>query len=160
MTLGNAVLAYTDLSREYFKENAANMTNRKVCLSMAFANLFSFCVGGMPMCHGAGGLAAHYCFGARTAGSNLIIGSLFVVLAILLGKDVISFFNLLPMSILGVLLIYAGSQLALAVMDLNSRKDFFVAALILGITMASNLAAGFVVGIVVSQALKWEKLSV
>lgn len=160
MTLGNAVLAYTDLSREYFKEHTVNTTNRKVCLSMALANFFSFCVGGMPMCHGAGGLAAHYRFGARTAGSNLIIGSLFVVLAILLGKDVVGFFNLLPMSILGVLLIYAGSQLALAVMDLDSRKDFFVAALILGITMASNLAAGFVVGIVVAQALKWERLSV
>ncbi len=160
MTLGNAVLAYTDLSKEYFKEQADRLTNRKVCLSMALANFFSFCFGGMPMCHGAGGLAAHYCFGARTAGSNLIIGSLFVALALLLGKNVISFFTLLPMSILGVLLIYAGSQLALAVMDLKSRKDFFVIALILGITLASNLAAGFLTGIIVCHILRWKKLSV
>jgi SulP family sulfate permease len=64
------------------------------------------------------------------------------------------------MSILGVLLIFAGSQLTLTVMDLDSRKDFFVATLILGITLASNLAAGFIAGMIVAQILKWEKLTV
>ncbi len=160
MTLGNAVLAYTDLSRQYFQERSARLTNKKVCLSMALANFFSFCVGGMPLCHGAGGLAAHYCFGARTAGSNLIIGFLFLALAVLLGKDIVGLFNLLPMSVLGVLLVFAGSQLTLTIMDLDRRKDYFVAALILGITLASNLAAGFIAGMVVAQLLKSEKLSV
>ena len=59
MTIGNAVLAYTDLSKEYFGDRSAKVTNRKACLSMALANFFSFCLGGMPLCHGAGGLAAH-----------------------------------------------------------------------------------------------------
>ena len=160
MTLGNAVLAYTDLSREYFQERSARLTNKKVCLSMALANFFSFLLGGMPLCHGAGGLAAHYRFGARTAGSNVMIGVLFFALAVLLGKDIVRLFNLLPMSVLGVLLVFAGSQLTLTIMDLDRRKDYFVAALILGITLASNLAAGFIVGMIVAQLLKWEKLSV
>ncbi len=160
MTVGNAVLAYTDLSREYFQERSAKLTNRSACLSMALANFFSFCVGGMPLCHGAGGLAAHYCFGARTAGSNVMIGGFFIAVAVLLGQDVIAIFNLLPMSILGVLLVYAGLQLALTIMDLEGRKEYFVAALILGITLASNLAAGFITGMIVAQLLKWEKLSV
>ncbi|WP_245569233.1 putative sulfate/molybdate transporter [Desulfotignum balticum] len=55
MTLGNAVLAYTDLSKEYFREQSAKVNNRRVSVSMALANFFSFFVGGMPMCHGAGG---------------------------------------------------------------------------------------------------------
>jgi len=160
MTLGNAVLAYTDLSKAYFGDRSERVTNRKVCVSMALANFFSFLVGGMPLCHGAGGLAAHYRFGARTAGSNVIIGGLFLALAVLLGNDIIGLFNLLPMSILGVLLVFAGAQLTLTIMDLDQRKDYFVATLILGITLASNLAAGFIAGMVVAQLLKWEKLSV
>ncbi len=160
MTLGNAVLAYTDLSKEYFGDRSARVTNRKACVSMAMANFFSFCLGGMPLCHGAGGLAAHYRFGARTAGSNLMIGLIFVALAVFLGGNIVSLFNLLPMSILGVLLIFAGSQLVLTLMDLDSRKDYFVATLILGITLASNLAAGFITGVILAQLLRWEKLSV
>jgi len=160
MTLGNAVLAYTDLSREYFGQRAAKLTNRKACVSIALANFLSFSLGGMPLCHGAGGLAAHYRFGARTAGSNLMIGGLFLVLALVLGPNIIQVLNLLPMAVLGVLLLFAGAQLALTVMDLQTRKDFFVAALILGITLASNLAAGFITGMVVAQILKWEKLNV
>ncbi len=160
MTLGNAVLAYTDLSKEYFKEQSAKVTNRKACVSMALANFFSFCVGGMPMCHGAGGLAAHFRFGARTAGSNVIIGVVFAAMALLFGRHIIDVLHLLPMSILGVLLVFAGSQLALTVMDLNTRKEYFTATLILGITLASNLAAGFIAGMVVAHLLRCEKLSV
>jgi len=160
MTLGNAVLAYTDLSREYFGDRSARVTNRKACVSMALANFFSFLLGGMPLCHGAGGLAAHYRFGARTAGSNVMVGVLFLALAVLFGNDIIGLFNLLPMSILGVLLVFAGAQLALTIMDLDHRKDYFVATLILGITLASNLAAGFIAGMIVAQLLRWDKLSI
>jgi SulP family sulfate permease len=160
MTLGNAVLAYTDLSKQYFGERSEKVTNRKACISMALANFFSFFLGGMPLCHGAGGLAAHYRFGARTAGSNIMIGLIFTLLALILGSNVISVFHLLPMAILGVLLLFAGSQLTLTIMDLDTRKDFLVATLILGITLASNLAAGFITGMFVAQILKWDKLSV
>ena len=160
MTLGNAVLAYTDLSREYFGDKAAKVTNRNACISMALANFFSFCFGGMPLCHGAGGLAAHYRFGARTAGSNVIIGLLLMMLALILGDDIVSFFNLLPMSILGVLLVFAGAQLTLMIMDLENRREYFIATMILGITLASNLAVGFIAGMVFAQLLRWEKLSV
>jgi SulP family sulfate permease len=160
MTLGNAVIAYTDLSSEYFPEKSSKLTNRKACVSMALANFLSFSFGGMPLCHGAGGLAAHYRFGARTAGSNLMIGVLFAGLAIVFGNSIVQVFNLIPMSILGVLLIFAGAQLTLAMMDLDQRKDLFVTTLILGITLASNLAAGFITGMVVAHVLRWEKLSV
>jgi SulP family sulfate permease len=160
MTLGNAVLAYADLSQSYFGQRSAKVTHRNVCLSMALANFISSCFGGMPLCHGAGGLAAHYRFGARTAGSNLMIGALFAALALFFGNHVINLFNLLPMAILGVLLVFAGAQLTLTVMDLNDRKELFVATLILGITLASNLASGFVCGIVVAHLLRWKRLSI
>ena len=160
MTLGNAVLAYTDLSRDYFKDESVRVTNRSACISMGLANILAFCLGGMPLCHGAGGLAAHYRFGARTAGSNLMIGGVFLCLALVLGPNILSFLNLLPMAILGILLVFAGIQLCLTLMDLQTRKEFFVASLILGITLAANLAVGFVVGMAVAWALRSDKLSV
>jgi len=160
MTLGNAVVAYAELSKDYFGEDSRKVTYRAVCLSMAFANAISFFLGGMPLCHGAGGLAAHYRFGAQTAGSNIIIGLIFIFLAVFLGEHALAVVTVLPMSILGVLLLFAGGQLALTIVDLNERKDLFTSLIMLGITLASNLAYGFAVGIMTAYLLKWEKLKV
>lgn len=160
MTIGNAVIADADLSRKYFGDNSKKVTHRALCISMALGNFLSFLFGGMPLCHGAGGLAAHYRFGARTAGSNLMIGLVFILLVVFFGSRMLSIFYLMPMSILGVLLFFTGSQLALTIIDLNARKDLFVALVILGITLASNLAVGFVSGIVMAYILKSEKLQV
>jgi len=160
MTLGNAVMANADLSIQYFPRDGKRVTYRTLCISMALANLMSFFLGGMPMCHGAGGLASRYRFGARTGGSNLIIGAIFIFLALLLGEHLMGIIYLLPMAALGVLLVFAGAQLSLTVLDMKTRKEMFVPILIVGITLASNLAAGFLVGIVLAYVLKSERLSV
>ena len=160
MTLGNAVIANSDLATEYFGNDARWTTYRSLTMSMALANIFSFLMGGIPLCHGAGGLAAHYRFGARTAGSNLIIGVLFLLLAFFLGVHSLAVIYLIPMALLGVLLLFAGSQLTLTIIDLKERKDLFVALLILGITLASNLAAGFVAGIAFYYILKIKVLKI
>ncbi len=160
MTLGNAVIAYADLSKDYFGDRSRKVTYKSASISMALANLVSATIGGMPLCHGAGGLAAHYRFGARTAGSNLMIGIVFVILAVALGDEALAVIYLLPLSVLGVLLLFAGCQLGMTILDLENRKDFFVVLFMLGITLAANLAAGFIVGIIVAWALKAEKLQV
>ena len=160
MTIGNAILSNVDVSKEYFKDDAARVTPRAATLSQGLANLAVFFFGGMPMCHGAGGLAAHYRFGARTAGSNIIIGGIFVVLALLFGEAVVPVLRLMPLAILVVLLIFAGLQLALMIQDLTDRKDFFVVILMLGLTMVFNLAVAFLAGIVVAYVLKSDWFSV
>jgi len=160
MTLGNAVIANADLSHQYFGGKSVRVTPRALCMSMGLANLGAFVLGGMPMCHGAGGLAAHYRFGARTAGSNLMIGAVFLVLALVFGPGIMDLFALLPLSVLGVLLVFAGSQLGLTVLDMRTRKDLFVCLLILSIAWSINLAAGFLAGIAVSKMLVGEKISV
>ena len=160
MTLGNAVMANADLSIQYFPEDGHRVTYKALCISMALGNLMSFFLGGMPMCHGAGGLASRYRFGARTGGSNLIIGTIFIALALFLGDHFMGVVYLLPMSALGTLLIFAGTQLSLTLLDMKTPKEMFVPILILGITLASNLAAGFLVGIALSYMLKSEKLTV
>ncbi len=160
MTLGNAVIAEMDLSINYFGDAAHRVTGKSLCVSMALGNFVSALLGGMPVCHGAGGLAAHYRFGARSAGSNLMIGAVFIVFTVLLGNRILAVFNLIPMAILGVLLLFAGSQLALTILDVNQRKDLFVVVSILGITLASNLAAGFAAGVVLAYLLRLDKLKV
>ena len=154
MTLGNAVIAQADLSRDYFGEASKKMSYTALCISMAFGNLLSVAFGGMPMCHGAGGLAAHYRFGAKTAGSNLIIGGLMMVLSLGLGAGLTALLFLIPMAILGVLLIFAGSQLALTISDMHTRNEVFIIVIILAVTLAANLAFGAVIGIILSYAMK------
>ena len=160
MTIGNAVIANRDLSLQYFKEKSELVTNRRLCLSMALANALSFIVGGIPLCHGAGGLASRYRFGARTGGSNLIIGTIFIVGTLLLGPGILTLINLLPFSILGVLLVFSGSQLGITARDLSERREMFVAILIVGITLSANLAVGFIAGIAIEKLLAWKKLSI
>ncbi|MGD8924396.1 MAG: putative sulfate/molybdate transporter, partial [Syntrophobacterales bacterium] len=101
MTIGNAIISNTDITHEYFGERAKRATYRSVANSQGLADIASFFFGGIPMCHGAGGLAAHYRFGARTAGSNLIIGGIFVLLALVFGENTVAILKLLPFSLLG-----------------------------------------------------------
>jgi len=101
-----------------------------------------------------------YRFGARTAAANVMIGAIFVALAILLGQNALPILNLLPLSVLGILLVFAGAQLALMVNDLTERKDLFVALIMLGITLTVNLAVSFLCGIVIAYALKSDRVRV
>jgi len=160
MTIGNSVIATGDLAKEYFRESSKKVTYPAICMSLAAANIMSFFFGGMPMCHGAGGFASRFRFGARTAGSNIISGLLFLLLALLLGSHALSVVYLIPVAALGVLLVFAGSQLALTILDLKERKDLFVPLMMVGITLASNLAVGFIAGIALAYALKSEKLTI
>ncbi len=160
MTIGNAILSNTDVMHDYFGEKAGRASYRSIANSQGIADIVSFVLGGIPMCHGAGGLAAMVRFGARTAAANLMIGGIFVLLALLFGQHVLIILNLLPLSILGVLLIFAGVQLALMIRDLTERKDLFVALIMLGITLTVNLAVAFLGGIIIAYVLKSKKVNV
>ncbi len=160
MTIGNAILSNTDVMHEYFGEKARRASYRSIANSQGIADIISFIWGGIPMCHGAGGLAAMYRFGARTAAANLMIGGIFVLLAVLLGENALVVLKLLPFSILGVLLVFAGAQLAIMILDLKERKDLFVALVMLGITLTVNLAAAFICGIIIAYVLKSRRMHV
>jgi len=160
MTIANAVIANADLSSQYFGKKSSRVTQRGLCVSMALANATSFFLAGIPLCHGAGGLASRYRFGARTGGSNLIIGIIFLLIAVMFGEHTLILVHLLPLSVLGVLLVFAGAQLGLTVIDMHNRKEFFVILLIVGITLAANMAAGFLVGILIDRLISRDHFSV
>ncbi len=128
---------------------------------MGFINILTGVIAGMPMCHGAGGLAAHYRFGARTGGSNVMIGAIFVLIALVFGKIGISLLSSIPNAVLGILLLYAGLELALLIRDVKEKRDLFVALMIAGIGLATtNMGIAFFVGIVVMYLIKWKDIEI
>jgi SulP family sulfate permease len=126
LTFGNAVVAVTDLSHEYFGPRARRVTPSAVCLSCGVGNVASALLGGMPMCHGAGGLTAHVRLGARTAGMNLLLGSVLACMGLFLAPQVLDILGLLPVWALAAFLAYAGLQHAFLVLDTHGL-DFGLA---------------------------------
>jgi len=153
LTIGNAVMSTADLSRHYFKEKAEKVTPKALSSTMGIVNIITGAVGGMPMCHGSGGVAANYFFGARTGGSNIIIGGVFILLAFL-GSIALILLMLIPYSILGVLLFFVGIELMLMIRDVPGYDDLFVVLVIGGLSITLNMAAGFIIGIILYYLLK------
>jgi SulP family sulfate permease len=119
LTFGNAVVAVTDLAHEYFGPAARRVTPARVCLSAGGGNVASALLGGMPMCHGAGGLTAHVRLGARTAAMNVLLGVAFLLLGLFFAADVPVILGLLPVWVLAAFLAYAGLRHAWLVADLR-----------------------------------------
>ncbi len=140
LTFGNAVVAVNDLSHEYFGEAARRVTPSRICLSAGIGNVGSALLGGMPMCHGAGGLTAHVKLGARTAGMNLLLGSVFLALGLFFATQVPVLLGLLPIWVLAAFLAYAGLRHAWLVSDL--RGGSLLVAVVAGLLGAwlGNLA--------------------
>jgi len=119
LTFGNAVVAVNDLSHEYFGAAARRVSPSRVCLSAGIGNAGSALIGGMPMCHGAGGLTAHVRLGARSARMNLLLGSAFLALGLFFAAQVPVMLGLLPVWVLAAFLAYAGLRHAWLVADLR-----------------------------------------
>jgi SulP family sulfate permease len=107
LTSANSVLATVNVSKRFFGDQAKQVTARKLVGMIGFGNILSGLVGGLPFCHGSGGITAHYKGGARTNGANYIIGGVLLGAAALVsifgGRPV--FF---PPILVGVLLISVG----------------------------------------------------
>jgi hypothetical protein len=97
-------------------------------------------IGGMPMCHGAGGLTAHVRLGARRAGMNFLLGGAFLILGLWFAPQVPVILGLLPVWVLAAFLAYAGVRHALLVADL--RGGALALAVTTGLVgaMTGNLA--------------------
>lgn len=153
LTTLNSVIAVCALSVDLFPNHPAEP--RRVALSVGLMNLVCCPLGGMPMCHGAGGLAGQYRFGARTGGSVVMLGIVKVVLALLFGGSLLVWLQAFPKSVLGVLLLFSGLELALVCRDQKTRVDYFVMLMTAGACLAVNTAVGFVVGWLIAVLLIW-----
>jgi hypothetical protein len=113
LTLGNAIVATVSTVSE---NNALfpdrRITVRTVAIDHGIVNLVGSSLGGVLMCHGAGGLAGHVRFGARTGGAMVMLGVLALFTGLFLAESVAVLFKLFPPSLLGVILLFGGLELA------------------------------------------------
>jgi MFS superfamily sulfate permease-like transporter len=145
LTTLNSVIAVCALSVQLFPDRPASP--RRVAISVAVMNLIGGWFGAMPMCHGAGGLAGQYRFGARTNGSILFLGAVKMLLAVLFGASLLTLLGVYPKSILGVLLAVSGIELALVCRDQTGREEVTIMLGTAAATLAlGNVATGFVAG--------------
>jgi hypothetical protein len=158
LTLGNAVIAIVAENNELFPDRP--VTEKKIAISQGIMNLVAPIFGGVPMCHGAGGMAGHVRFGAKTGGALVILGSLLILMALFFSDSVAIIFKIFPNAILGVILFFAGTELAIVVRDIGDKKsDFYVMLLVAAFAMW-NMGAAFLVGIILDNALRrgWIKI--
>ncbi len=152
LTTLNSVIAVCALSADLFPDRRASP--RGVATSVGIMNLVACWFGGMPMCHGAGGLAGQYRFGARTNGSILFLGVAKMALAVLFGSSLMAMCQAFPTSLLGVLLAFAGMELALVCRDQARRTDAFSMLATAATCMAlDNIALGFAIGLAMAWCL-------
>ena len=146
LTLGNAIMATAEENNRLFPDRPVN--ENKLSSSTGLLNLFGASVGGIPMCHGAGGMAGHVAFGARTGGATVILGVILLLLALFLSGSVETLFAILPKSVLGVILFITGAQLALGSCDFSTSKGERFITLVTAAFCIWNVGLGFLVGIV------------
>jgi predicted benzoate:H+ symporter BenE len=114
LTFTNAVLLTALLANDYFGERAGHVTPRRLSMTSGLANLLLTPLGALPMCHGAGGLAAHYRFGARSGTAPLLLGLVLLAVALLPGGLGLALLAAIPAAALGALLMLAAGELALS----------------------------------------------
>jgi len=153
LTALNSVIAVCALSTDLFPDRPA--TPKRVAISVGVMNLVSAWFGGMPMCHGAGGLAGQYRFGARTNGSILFHGASLMLVAVSVGSSLFVLCRSFPASILGVMLAFSGLELALVTRDQTDRTSAFTMLLTAGACLAlNNVGIGFLVGLGLAFAVR------
>jgi hypothetical protein len=152
LTLLNSVIAVCALSGDLFPGRAIG--TRPMAISVAVINLGTCLFGAMPSCHGSGGLAGQHRFGARTGGSMVVLGLGKIGLGILFGSAVGVVLAAFSSSLLGVLLAFAGLELALAAREVSDRNAFFVVVATAGGILAMNAALGFVLGLATALLLR------
>jgi hypothetical protein len=144
LSLSNSVFATERLANDLFPQ--AKVTVKKIGLTYGFMNLANPFLGGIPTCHGCGGLAGMHFFGARTGGAPVIYGLFCLFLGMFFGGGVDVAVKLFPFSILGVILMFESVALMRQIADVTQKRRDFTITLLCGLAAAS-LPNGYVVAL-------------
>ncbi len=143
LSLANSVLATRQVAADLFPERAPSV--RRIGLTYSLMNLINPFLGGVPTCHGSGGIAGHYAFGGRTGGSVIIYGTFYLSLGLFFSGGFQKIIEIFPLPVLGVLLLFESLTLLQLARDVAADgRDFAVASLV-GLS-ALFLPYGYVIG--------------
>ena len=144
LTATNAIIATAALITHHWPDR--KITERRLSLNHGLINLIVPFFGGMPLCHGAGGLAGQHYFGARTGGANIIEGIIEIGLGLFLAAGIASLFSAFPEAILGAMLFLVGIELTKFARDIRANRDLAPLAATVAGALAFNMAIGFILG--------------
>jgi MFS superfamily sulfate permease-like transporter len=146
LTLGNAIIGTAEENNELFPDRPAKV--KTIAVDHGFMNIFSTAIGGIPICHGAGGMAGHVRFGARTGGALVILGIMVLVLGLYFSDSVATIFKMFPPPILGVILFFTGLELASITRDIGGkRSDVYIMLVTAGLAMW-NMGVAYLAGLI------------
>lgn len=151
LSLGNSVLATRQVAADLFPDREP-LVIKRIGLTYSAMNIVSAFFGGIPVCHGSGGMAGHYAMGGRTGGSVIIAGAGLLTVGLLFGGSVGEVALFFPKPMLGVLLLIEGVALLSLLRDLTGDAREFSLALFLGV-VAAGLPYGYLVALVLGTVL-------
>lgn len=153
LTVTNATIATSSLIDTYWPKKA--VSERQLSWNQGIMNLILPFFGGMPMCHGAGGLAGQYYFGARTGGTNIMEGLLEIAMGLFLATSIAGLFAAFPTAIIGAMMFLVGIELTRFARDVPLNKDLFPLVITVAVSLATNMAFGFLAGLIVYHLLRF-----
>jgi MFS superfamily sulfate permease-like transporter len=146
LSLGNSILATRQVAEDYYPDRRFSV--RKISTTYSLMNLVNPFFGGIPTCHGSGGMVGHYTFGARTGGSVVIYGAMYLGLGLFLSRGFSTVIELFPKPILGVILLFEGLNLIALIRDMAGSKGEFLLVILTGL-LCVGLPYGYVIGLVI-----------
>ena len=151
LSISNAIIAPAALIRDYFPKKS--VSEEKLMLNMGVMNVFSSILGGMPMCHGAGGLAGQYYFGARTGGAPIMEGVIEILIGLFLSGSIAALMAAFPMPLIAGMMLLVGIQLARTARNLRGW-ELALALATAALSIVTNIGIGFLGGLVAAHLLK------
>lgn len=154
LTLGNAMFAASDACHGFWGNQAKRVSPTRLGISIGFGNMLIGLSGGFPMCHGAGGIAAHKQFGGKTGGTTIIIGAVLILFALF--SPLSSLLFLIPVPLLSAMLLFDGWRMISLVKKLVFRFEIMV-ALTVGVISYStrNLSIALLAGLILEHGYKF-----
>jgi xanthine/uracil/vitamin C permease (AzgA family) len=150
LSLSNSVIGTAQTTKDLFPDRPVSVS--RIGLSYSLLNLVNPFLGGLPICHGCGGLAGHHAFGGRTGGSPVIYGTLFLVVGLFFAAAFTEVVGVFPLPVLGTLLCFEAVALMRLVADVTAKRRELFIALLVGVTAAS-VPYGFLIGLCAGTAL-------
>ncbi|MCS6916035.1 MAG: putative sulfate/molybdate transporter [Myxococcota bacterium] len=150
LSISNSVIATSQTVRDLFPARAVSV--RQIGLTYGLMNLVAPWFGGVPVCHGCGGLAGFHALGARTGGAPILYGAMYLLLGLVLAPGFTQLVRVVPMPVLGVVLLVEAVALMMLVRDMAADQGALWVALVVAAAVV-GLPWGYVVGLVVGTLL-------
>ncbi len=152
LTLGNAIIGTVSENNRHFPDK--RVTAKGISIDHGLMNLVGASIGGIPVCHGAGGLAGHIRFGARSGGATVMLGIILLLAGLFLSDSVSLLLQVFPRPILGVILFFAGVELSMVIRDIRLEKRNLFVLLVTAGTAMWNMGVAYLAGLILYHTLK------